>query len=150
MKRTVPIVAVVWMALSGLALSGLVAGCEPDAGSGDLWDGDRSELAGAWRSRDLEPEGRPYLVLDLSGVYRVVVESATQAIEVDRGSYDLDRGVLVRVSTRNLNPHEVGARTENGIYRVTADELVLDPSHSDGKQLFYTRVAAPPSFRALP
>jgi hypothetical protein len=132
------------------ALCLVAVACGPDGAGGDIWDGDPSELAGTWRARDAEPQGRSYLILELSGVYREIVESGTQAIEVDRGSYSVEDGFLIRVTTRNINPHRVGGRVDNGIYRVTADELVLDPEVPGGAQQFYARVAAPPAYRALP
>jgi len=132
------------------ALCLLSVACDPDDAGGDLWEGNPTDLAGAWRARDAEPQGRSYLLIELSGVYRELVESAGEAIEVDRGSYILEGGFLVRVTTRNINPHRVGARVENGIYRVTASELVLEPEEPGGAQRYYNRVAAPPEYRALP
>lgn len=130
------------------ALCVVLSACGPD--EGDLWDGDTAALAGTWRARDDEPQGRPWLLMDPSEVYRVLVESGSQAIEVERGSFTVEGGRLIRVSTRNINPHLVGERTENGVYRVTDEELVLEPEDPGGAQIFYLRVAAPPEYRALP
>lgn len=148
-QRPTPIFAPAVAALLA-AVALLTSACGPEQTAGDSWDGDPADLAGIWRSRDVEPEGRPYLVLELSGVFRVIVETETRAIEVDRGSYEVDGGVLVRLTTRALDPHMVGTQTRNGVYRVTAEELVLEPSRSEGRQQFYARVSTLPEYRELP
>ena len=125
------------------------AACGPEDATGDLWQGDASELVGSWRDRDRREQGREYLVFDLSGVYRVVLDTPTEALETERGSYQVEDGVLIRRPTRHIDPSQVGRARENGIYAADESEIVLEPSDPGGAQTFLERVSAVPAFNEL-
>ena len=130
-------------------LCSLVMSCEPDDGTGDRWEGAAEELVGSWRDRNLRPEGREFLLFDLSGVYRVVLDAPTAALETERGSYSVEDGFLVRVPTRHIDPSQIGRRVENGIYSATDQEIVLEPASTGASQIVYERTTSVPTFTEL-